>query len=61
MEIWFLKAHDANKILHVNFNNCLTVKSVALYKNVQKNKTKRRKGKNFKKNIAGKRDSNGGN
>ena len=33
MEIWFLKAHDANKILHVNFNNCLTVKSVALYKN----------------------------
>ena len=33
MEIWFLKAHDANKILDVNFYSCLTVKSVALYKN----------------------------
>ena len=33
MEIWFLKAHDANKILDVSFNSYLTVKSVALYKN----------------------------
>ena len=54
MEIWFLKAHDANKILDVNFYSCLTVKSVALYKNYYirikfiKIKLRDKKGKNLK-------------
>ena len=55
MEIWFLKPHDANKILDVNFYSCLTVKSVALYKNYYirikfiKIKLRDKKGRIFKK------------